>query len=145
MLREIRILVVEDNVAVASTLREVFVRAGAEVIGPANTLAQALSAAESEVLSVAILDIDLHGLQVWPVARLLESRGIPFVFHSASPLAEEWRHHVWLEKPAKHFNLVQSLAQAARVPAVGSRATDAPAFNPANTTAARRAADNGAG
>ena len=71
MLRKIRILVVEDNVAVASTLREVLVRAGGEVIGPVNTLAQAQRAAESEVLSVAILDIDLNGLQVWPVARTL--------------------------------------------------------------------------
>lgn len=144
MLREIRILVVEDNVAVATTLREVLVRAGGEVIGPVNTLAQAQRAAESEVFSVAILDIDLHGLQVWPVARILESRGIPFVFHSASPLADGWRHHVRLEKPAKHINLIQSLAQAARRQAVSIATTDSPAFNGADTTAARRTADIGA-
>jgi DNA-binding NtrC family response regulator len=140
VLREIRILIVEDNVAVASNLREVLVRAGGEVIGPVNTLAQAQRAAESEVLSVAILDIDLNGLQVWPVARILESRGIPFVFHSASPLADEWRHHVRLEKPAKHTNLIQSLAQA-----VSIETTDSPAFNLPDTTAARLTADIGAG
>lgn len=86
MLREIRILVVEDNVAVASNLREVLVRAGGEVIGPVNTLAQAQRAAESEVLSVAILDIDLNGLQVWPVARIRSYAAYPLFFTPPAPL-----------------------------------------------------------
>ncbi|MGZ9019130.1 MAG: response regulator [Rhodoplanes sp.] len=42
--------------------------------------AEALRAAETSRMDVAILDVNLRGAPVWPVAELLRSRGVPFVF-----------------------------------------------------------------
>lgn len=75
-----RILVVEDEtlltMAIESALREV----GAMPVGPAATLGEALALARAERLDAAVLDIDVEGEPVFPVADLLRERGVPFVF-----------------------------------------------------------------
>ena len=52
-----------------------------EVIGPAGTLAEAELLADREALDAAVLDVNLHGRKVFPVAERLAQRGhIPFIF-----------------------------------------------------------------
>ena len=53
---------------------------GCHVIGPFGRLAGALDAAEREQIDAALLDVNLHGEAVFPVADALAKRGIPFVF-----------------------------------------------------------------
>lgn len=83
-LRGQRILVVEDEALVGMLVEEELLDAGAEVIGPAFSLNEALwlleMAAGEGGLSAAVLDIDLAGQAVWPVADRLAALGIPFVF-----------------------------------------------------------------
>ena len=53
--------------------------AGAEVIGPAYELAEAMALLDGRI-DAAVLDANLNGLSVQPVAEALAARGIPFVF-----------------------------------------------------------------
>jgi CheY-like chemotaxis protein len=50
------------------------------VIGPVARLATALDAAASEDFDAAVLDVNLGGQTVYPVAETLDARRVPFVF-----------------------------------------------------------------
>jgi len=78
-----RILVVEDNFLVATLLSEILEAAGWQVVGPVAHLATALEAAASEDFDLAVLDVNLGGQTVYPVAEVLDARRVPFVFVTA--------------------------------------------------------------
>jgi DNA-binding response OmpR family regulator len=84
MLRNERILVVEDEALVAMLVEDGLLDAGAMVVGPAASVEEALrliDAAESDGgLSAAVLDLNLDGEAVSPVADRLAALGVPFLF-----------------------------------------------------------------
>ncbi|MDP8921195.1 MAG: response regulator [Pseudomonadota bacterium] len=76
-----RVLVVEDEYMLAQELREGLERQGAEVIGPVPTVAEAMELLrQGPAPDIAILDINLQGEMVYPVADALRAQGIPFLF-----------------------------------------------------------------
>lgn len=77
---EQRILVVEDDYFLAEDLRDALESRGLEVVGPVSNDADAMELLKDERIDSAILDINLAGTMVYPLARNLKSRGIPFVF-----------------------------------------------------------------
>jgi CheY-like chemotaxis protein len=78
-----RILIVEDEALVAFELQLSLEDEGAEIVGPALSLMKALEAVAHEGrIDLAVLDVDLAGEDVYPVAELLLQRGVPFVFHT---------------------------------------------------------------
>jgi DNA-binding response OmpR family regulator len=80
-LRDLRILVVEDEYWLADELCTELTEAGAIVIGPAASVADALALIESaDHLDGAVLDVNLRGVMGFPVADLLAQRGVRFVF-----------------------------------------------------------------
>lgn len=78
-LRGARVLIVEDAVLLALELETGLSEAGAAVIGPAYELAEAMALLDQPI-DAAVLDANLNGLSVMPVAEALAARGIPFVF-----------------------------------------------------------------
>ncbi|WP_374346009.1 HWE histidine kinase domain-containing protein [Phenylobacterium sp.] len=74
-----RVLIVEDAVLLAMELETGLSDAGAEVIGPAYELEEAMALLDQPV-DAAVLDANLNGRSVTPVAELLAARGVPFVF-----------------------------------------------------------------
>lgn len=79
------VLLVEDEMILAAEIEHSLEEAGAQVIGPVGRLGEALAIVteSNERLDAAILDVDLHGQDVFPVADVLRDRGIPFLFHTA--------------------------------------------------------------
>jgi DNA-binding response OmpR family regulator len=75
-----RVLVVEDEFMVAMGLEMVLSDAGYEVVGPIGRFEQALAAASGEKVDVALLDVNVRGQTVFPVADILSGRGVPFAF-----------------------------------------------------------------
>lgn len=76
-----RILVVEDDAMLASALAQDLRDLGCIPLGPITSVEEALRFAVVEPdLDIAVLDINLHGRMVWPVARALAERGIPYLF-----------------------------------------------------------------
>ncbi|MEW6017560.1 MAG: HWE histidine kinase domain-containing protein [Pseudomonadota bacterium] len=74
-----RVLIVEDAALLAMELETGLSEAGAEVLGPAYELEEAM-ALLAQPIDAAVLDANLNGLSVQPVAELLAERGVPFVF-----------------------------------------------------------------
>jgi two-component system, response regulator PdtaR len=77
------VLVVEDEVLIAMDLEQLLHRHGWRVLGPAATVAEALRLLASDRPDVALLDVDLRGEPVTPVAEEPRARGVPFVPASA--------------------------------------------------------------
>lgn len=110
-----RILVVEDVAILAYGFEDILKRAGADVVGPALKLEAAERLAEEEEgLSAALLDIRLDGDEVWSVARLLDRKGVPFVFctghFDSESLPAEWRGRPLLVKPARAQAIIDTVA-----------------------------------
>ncbi len=114
-----RILIVEDEGLVALELQFAFEDEGAEIVGPAQSLARALDlATQDEEIDLALLDVDLAGENVFPVAELLRRRGVPFAFHtghgSRTELAALFPGATTFSKPALPEALIAHLRQIAR-------------------------------
>jgi PAS domain S-box-containing protein len=75
-----RVLLVEDEILVAMMMRDTLTELGFSVVGPFSRLAEAMVAAVHDELDAGIIDINLGGEFVYPVAGVLVARRIPFVF-----------------------------------------------------------------
>ena len=73
------ILIVEDEPLIAMLLEDFIRTLGFQVSGGAESLAAALECVETGCFDAAILDVNLHGRDSWPVADALARRDIPFV------------------------------------------------------------------
>lgn len=90
-LAELRILIVEDEALVAMDLEYALNEAGAEVIGPAKSVEAGMRLLEeAEAIDGAILDVDLRGELVFPLADRLRDAGIPILFHTARADREQF-------------------------------------------------------
>ena len=97
-----RILVAEDEYLVASDLSRALRKAGAEVIGPVPTLERAREAMAQSGAMGAILDVDLRGNTVFPLADALVEDGVPFIFmtgYASQALPERFRDVPCCHKP----------------------------------------------
>ena len=109
-----RILVVEDEFIVAMMAQDLLMELGATVVGPAATLARALSLAETETLDAAVLDVNMRGERIDPVADLLNGRNIPFVFTTGygEGIADRAHQAPILDKPYTQARLAGALERA---------------------------------
>ncbi len=75
-----RVLVVEDEQLIGLMLADVLEELGSAVLGPVATVAEAIDLVEHQQVTAALLDLNLRGETVYPVADRLAASGIPFVF-----------------------------------------------------------------
>lgn len=112
----LRILVAEDEALVAMLIEDMLTDMGAVVIGPAANLDEALALAGRETPDLALLDVNLAGKPIFPVADLLRARGVPFIFASGygeAGIVEEHRGAAVLQKPFRESDLAQVLSAVA--------------------------------
>ena len=108
-----KILIVEDDYMVAQLLADMLEEAGAQVVGPFGWLEEALVVANDEEANFdsALLDVDLHGKQSYPVADALSARNVKVIFctgYDGGGVAEDYRSYPHCTKP---FGLQALLAQ----------------------------------
>lgn len=109
------ILVVEDEAIVAMMLEDILIEAGASVVGPAMTIEKAHADAAREGLTAAVLDVNIGGHPIYPVASVLAGRGIPIVFvtgYGVEGLEPEWRVHTTIQKPYMPSEVVSAILMA---------------------------------
>lgn len=110
-----RVLLVEDTALVAREVERILKSMGCQVIGPVATLEDAMEAVQQQSFDAALLDVNLNGLDSWPVAEELLDRDVPFIlttgFACPASLPPEFRHCAFLEKPFDQKELVAKLAE----------------------------------
>jgi CheY-like chemotaxis protein len=111
-LTALKVLVVEDDGLQAMTLEDMLEEMGCEVIASFGVLSAAARWIEDGgAPDVALLDVDVDGEQVYPVADLLAARGVPFLFTSGYGQVGERRFEaaVVLGKPINRQALLKTL------------------------------------
>lgn len=114
MLDDCNILVVEDEVLIAMDLSFALEDDGAAILGPCATIEAALSICD--IADVAVLDVDICGRAVFPVADRLLAAGKPFLFHTAradhSELLDRYGDGVpVIVKPARVEKVIEAVAR----------------------------------
>ena len=108
-----RILLVEDDYFIADAMLGALEDAGATVLGPVSSVKEALALLDGEPeVDSAILDINLNGEMVYPVADALTARGVPFIFatgYDEAAVPPAWRHVIRCEKPVNATAVARAL------------------------------------
>jgi DNA-binding response OmpR family regulator len=102
MSRSRSILIVEDEPLIAMMLEDFLESLGHSVAATCDTVHDAMSEANKGGFDLAILDVNLKGESVWPVASLLRERGLPFIIASGGhvdPPPAEFASVPLIEKP----------------------------------------------
>lgn len=119
-----RILVVEDEALIAVMVEDMLAELGSVVVGPAAAIDDALALVQTEAIDAAVLDVNVRGERIDPVAHALFERGIPVLFatgYSEIRLASLQQADV-INKPYTQEKLARGLARG-----MGIAAPDDPA------------------
>lgn len=111
-LKGLRVLVVEDEVAISMLIEDMLGDFGCEVVGPAGGLTEALALATADGIDLAILDVNVAGQPIYPVVEALAARGVPFLFstgYGSAGIDEPYRDRPVLPKPFGQNDLQKKL------------------------------------
>lgn len=115
VLNDLAVLVVEDEPLIGMALADELEAVGARVLGPATSVERALAAIEREAPRAAVLDVELRGELVTPVADALSARGVPFIFttgYDSEMLPEQYLAVPRCMKPAPAEEVLALLCAA---------------------------------
>lgn len=108
----LKVLVVEDEMLVSMLVEDMLSDLGCMVVGPAAEIDEAMNLVKSADIDMALLDVNLAGKPIFPVADALKERGVPFAFASGygeAGLSEEHRGAAVLQKPFREADLARAL------------------------------------
>ena len=106
-------MVVEDEYLVAILIEEILESAGCVVMGPIPRLPEALDAAHHDNCDAAVLDVNLSGQRIDPVADALSERNVPFMFvtgYGANALPGEYAERPLIHKPFRMADLLSAVS-----------------------------------
>jgi len=85
-----RLLVVEDESLIAMAICQDLASLGWDIVGPASSIEEARRMlADAELPDAAVLDVNLSGKPVYPLAEWLQAHRVPFVFCSGYEQLED--------------------------------------------------------
>ncbi len=108
-----RVLVVEDEYLIRMLLEDMLADLGYAIAAAVGSIAEAREQAASGDFCAAVLDVNLDGEEIYPVADLLAERGLPFVFvtgYGERSLPERYRDRPALQKPFQAEQLEAALS-----------------------------------
>ena len=110
----LRVLVVEDEMMVSMLIEDMLADLGCTIVGPASRLDEAMQLARDADLDCAVLDVNLGGQPIFPLADLLREKGAPFAFatgYGDAGLREVDRGSPVLQKPLRESDLARVLGE----------------------------------
>ena len=113
-LNGLRVLVVEDEMMVSMLIEDMLTDLGCTVIGPAARLDEAMELASKGGIDCAVLDVNLGGQPIFPLADYLRAQGAPFAFatgYGDAGLREVDRGSPVLQKPFREGDLARVLGE----------------------------------
>jgi|SRR6185312_10271494 DNA-binding response OmpR family regulator len=114
------VFLVEDEVMIRMMVADMLDELGFRVTAEAGDIGEALKLAQSAEFDLAILDVNVNGKVISPVAELIKARNRPFIFatgYGSSGLPEEYRDRPALQKPFQIETLAKMIDTALRSPA----------------------------
>jgi len=108
-----RVLLVEDEYLIRMLLEDMLADLGYGIAAAVGTIAEASELAATGEFNVAILDVNLDGQEIYPVAEILAKRGLPFIFvtgYGKGSLSEPYSGRPALQKPFQAEQLKTALA-----------------------------------
>ena len=109
-----RVLVIEDEYFIADDISRALASLGAEIVGPIGDLEEAQRVLDTgATVDAALLDINIRNEMIFPLARTLRSRNVPFMFvtgYDKSSLDSEFNDIPVVEKPLDIPAVARSLA-----------------------------------
>jgi len=108
-----RVLVVEDEYLIRMLLEDMLADLGYATAAAVGTLAEAREHAAGGDFCAAVLDVNLDGQEIYPIADMLAERGLPFVFvtgYGERSLPERYRERPALQKPFQAEQLAAALS-----------------------------------
>lgn len=113
-LQGLKVFVVEDESLVAMQLEDMLLDLGCDLVGMAMRVVRALELVESAArIDVAVLDVNIAGDKIYPVAELLRSKGVPIVFatgYGRAGVEPEWQSYEILQKPYTANEVAEKIA-----------------------------------
>jgi CheY-like chemotaxis protein len=113
-LEGLKVLVVEDEMMVSMLIEDMLSDLGCKVVGPASRLDEALALAKEADLDCAVLDVNLGGQPIFPLADLLRAKGAPFAFatgYGDAGLRDVDKGSPVLQKPFREGDLARVLGE----------------------------------
>lgn len=107
-LSALKVLVVEDEALVSMLVEDMLTDLGCTIVGPAAEIEEALKLATSADIDAALLDVNLGGRPIFPVADALRARGVPYAFASGygeAGISEDHKGASVLQKPFREADL----------------------------------------
>ncbi|MGZ3377933.1 MAG: response regulator [Phenylobacterium sp.] len=110
----LRVLVVEDEMMVSMLIEDMLADMSCKVVGPASRLDEAIELAKGGGIDCAVLDVNLGGQPIFPLADILRERGCPFAFatgYGDAGLRDVDRGTPVLQKPFREGDLARVLGE----------------------------------
>jgi len=120
-----QILVVEDEYFIAEDIAQALRQRGATVVGPTGDANEAIALlASGRRIDAAVIDVNLRGESAFPLAAILRSRGVPFMFatgYDEHHIPKQFADVPRAAKPLNWRTFVQSVSALANGGASGNR------------------------
>jgi CheY-like chemotaxis protein len=109
--KQLRVLVVEDEILIAMLLSDMLAELGYDVVGPVSDIERAVLAVDAGGFELAILDVNLNGRRSSDVADKLKTQKIPFIFATGYSFKapEGFENVPTLQKPFQLHDLRRAL------------------------------------
>jgi CheY-like chemotaxis protein len=114
------VFLVEDEVMIRMMVADMLEQLGFSVAAEAGEIDEAIRLAQSTDFDFAILDVNVNGKVISPVADLIKARNRPFIFatgYGSSGLPEEYRDRPALQKPFQIETLARVIDKTLKSPA----------------------------
>jgi CheY-like chemotaxis protein len=101
-MQHVRVFIVEDEALIRLMPDDMIEEFGHQIVAEAGSIEAALPLAETAVFDIAILDVNIRGCKIDPVAEAIERRGLPFIFvtgYAKSALPPAFIEKPHLQKP----------------------------------------------
>jgi CheY-like chemotaxis protein len=112
LLDRLNVLIVEDEAIISFLIEDMLLELGCRSVTNVAGILEAFSALDEGRPDVAVLDVNLDGQEVYPVAERLQAIGIPFVFttgYGSDGLKPKWAHMPVVQKPFRADMLARAL------------------------------------
>jgi len=97
-----RVLVIEDEMLILMMIEDMLADLGCESVAVASKVGPAISLIEGQEFDTAMLDMNLNGIESYPVADALTAREVPYFFSTGNSLTnvkDGYRDQDVLKKP----------------------------------------------